>query len=283
MLVTQRWAFAESCGMDAFQTHVFVCVVFFFFFVCVFGAFLHCLFFLFCFFFFCRPENTALCVCAASGCTGMRGADRFVGLLMCANDMADLREVLLQAAESRALALGRFYTDLQLTEEQLRGVERDLRLARVSEQQRVQSALRRAELNAQRQVLLEAERRGASSSAVKAVGAFARELRARAMTALQQHAEAVDTQANRVGLPSFIERNSRNEALDLSVASTTDSVPHVVLSVELGGGRVDRLALRDGDDVDEIAAAFVRRHGLPQHTIDALAKHALAALEERRR
>ncbi|KAF8292839.1 hypothetical protein BCY84_05161 [Trypanosoma cruzi cruzi] len=213
----------------------------------------------------------------------MCGADRFVGISMCANDMADLREVLLQAAESRALALGRFYTDLQLTEEQLRGIERDLRLARVSEQQRVQSALRRAELNAQRQVLLEAERRGASSSAVKAVGAFARELRARAMTALQQHAEAVDTQANRVGSPSFIDRNSRNEALDLSVASTTNSVPHVVLSVEVGGGRVDRLALRDGDDVDEIAAAFVRRHGLPQHTIDALAKHALTALEERRR
>ncbi|EKF38410.1 hypothetical protein MOQ_001378, partial [Trypanosoma cruzi marinkellei] len=249
------------------------------------GSFLHRLFiyFLLFFFRFCRPDNTAPCVCVASGCTGMRGAYSFVGLSMCTNDMADLREVLLQAAESRALALGRFYTDLQLTEEQLRGVERDLRLARVSEKQRVQSALRRAELNAQRQALLEAERRGASSSAVKAVGAFARELRARAMTALQQHAEAIETQAQQVGSPSFIERSSGNEALDVSVASTTASVPHVVLSVDVGGGRVDRLALRDGDDVDEIAAAFVRRHGLPQHTIDALATHALTALEERRR
>ncbi|RNF20324.1 uncharacterized protein Tco025E_03811 [Trypanosoma conorhini] len=203
---------------------------------------------------------------------------------MSANAAADLREALLQAAESRALALGGFYTDVPLGEEALRGAEREVRLARAWEQRRVQSALRRAELNAQRQRLLEAGRGGASlSSAVEAVGALARELRAQAMAALQLHAEAVTTQALQTRSSSLRVPDGVSRALEVSAASAAASVPRVVLDVDVGGGRVDSLVLRDGDDVDEVAAAFLRRHGLPQHGVDLLAAQALAALGDERR
>ncbi|RNF07216.1 hypothetical protein TraAM80_03509 [Trypanosoma rangeli] len=199
---------------------------------------------------------------------------------MCTNAAADLREVLLQAAESRVLAFGGLYTDVPLTEDALRGAERDVHRARIWEQQRVQSALRRAELNAQRQRLLEAERRG-ESSAVEAVGAIARELRAKAMSALQLHAETVAAQAPQTYLPFLREADGAPRALGVSATSATASVPRAVINVDMGGGRVDRLVLRDGDDVDEAAAAFVRRHGLPHHAVDLLAAQALEALGER--
>ncbi|KEG05974.1 hypothetical protein DQ04_16871000 [Trypanosoma grayi] len=211
-----------------------------------------------------------------------------------ADDGATLRDVLLQTVARRTMALGSFYTDLRLTDEQLRGAKEDVRLARTWEQQRVCSAMRRAELNAQRQVLLESERQGAASVA-KQMGVRARELRARAMTALEAEAAAAEALLQATEQTDQRRLLQQHNNAERSIATTTTttttpaastktremaSVPRVVLNIDVGSGSIDRLVLRDGDDVDELAAAFVRRHGLPQHTVRILAAQAREALEE---
>ena len=54
----------------------------------------------------------------------------------------------------------------------------------------------------------------------------------------------------------------------------------LVTTVDIGGGRSDRVEVRAGDDPLALARAFVERHGLPAAIVGALGRHLLDNLRE---
>ncbi|ORC86194.1 uncharacterized protein TM35_000302340 [Trypanosoma theileri] len=199
-----------------------------------------------------------------------------------------IKDVLLRTAERRMMALGGFYADLQLSDEVQRDAVRDVQLARMWEQQQIRRAVRRAELHTERMAAVQQAEDPAAVSVATALNALARDLRSRALAVLQAEGNAAEAQSQQQ-LDAYLHIHNKdnksrrksshsvNKREDVSMRS---ELPRVVLNINVGGGHVDRLVVRDGDDVEELAAAFVRRHGLPQSVIRTLVEEAQAALEE---
>ncbi|KAH9600137.1 hypothetical protein LSM04_003783 [Trypanosoma melophagium] len=185
---------------------------------------------------------------------------------------AAFKDVLLRSAERRMMTLGSFYTDMQLSEELQQDAVQDVQIARMWEQQQIRRAVRRAELHAERMAAGRQAEEPDGFPVVRMLERLARDVRSRAL-ALHLHNHRNNTNNN--------SSSSKKRREDVNIGG--EGAPRVVLNINVGDGCGDRLVLRDSDDVAELAAAFVRRHGLPQSTIRTSVEEAQAALNEERK
>jgi hypothetical protein len=204
-------------------------------------------------------------------------------------------KIVHDAAERRLMALGSYYKYLQVPEEEVKNVEAELRKAKHFEMLSLSRSNRRAELDALRDLLLhnEEERRETSQKIL----IESQLLRPKAMKCLSLQMEQIrlEEEAKLEEDRRKILVRERNTLLDRrrvfelsnngggsSGAGTSQGnssqtggagsgVPVLVMNVALGNGKEEKITVRRHDDPNSIAMQFVKRHGLPDHTVAALA------------
>lgn len=199
------------------------------------------------------------------------------------------------------MALAGFYKHMNLTEEQLREVEDELRKARMFEVLTITSSMRQAEIDEIRRRLMEQER--IEEERRRQLPVQTQLLRQRAFEALQREAEATRmSEAERLAADRRLLLQREKEVLmqrrrrfeieqseagfssaagggaasagpatpRSAAAAAANGPPVLVMNVSLGNGKEDRIIVRQNDDPKKVAVQFARKHKLPEHAVSNL-------------
>jgi hypothetical protein len=200
---------------------------------------------------------------------------------------AHVSKIIHDAAERRLMALGSYYKYLQVPEDEVKTIEAELRKAKHFEMLTLSRSSRHTEMDTLRELLqhTESERRETAQKVL----IEAQLLRSKAMKTLSNEMERIrlEEQARLEEDRKKILVRERNVLLDrrrvfeVSNSGTAGGsasqqqggggAPVLIMNVALGNGKEEKITVRRHDDPSSIAMNFVKRHGLPDHTVAALA------------
>lgn len=202
---------------------------------------------------------------------------------------AHVSKIVQDAAERRLMALGSFYKYLQIPPDEVKNVEGELRKAKHFEMLTLARSSRHAELDALRDVLhqSEVERRETAqklliesqllrSKAIKTLSQDMERIRLEEQARLEEDRKKVLVRERNVLLDRrrvFELSNSSGQqgSSQHGGGSSAGSAPVLIMNVALGNGKEEKITVRRHDDPSGVAMQFVKRHGLPDHTVAALA------------
>lgn len=201
---------------------------------------------------------------------------------------AHVSKVIHDAAERRLMALGSYYKYLQVPEDEVKNIEAELRKAKHFEMLTLSRSSRHSEMDSLRELLqhTESERREIAqkvlieaqlqrSKAMKTLSHEMERIRLEEQARLEEDRKKVLVRERNVLLDRRrvfeVSNSAAGGSTSQQQAGGSGGAPVLIMNVALGNGKEEKITVRRHDDPSSIAMNFVKRHGLPDHTVAALA------------